>query len=176
MALEQCCIVRCLVYRATLPFIDYVVIIYFLAIALNVIVSFLLGQKMSGLVYKILQKGGEKVNITERRWKLLKLLCKRRYDKISNLAIEFGVSERTIRRDIEALSLYEPIYTMAGRYSGGVYVVEGYYFDSHYFDESQKELLESIIARGQKDSPVIISSTEIAKLCALLKEYSKPQK
>ena len=36
------------------------------------------------------------------------------------------VSEKTIRRDIEALSLSAPIYTQAGRYGGGVYMMDGY--------------------------------------------------
>jgi len=43
-----------------------------------------------------------------------------------NLAFEFGVSERTIRRDIDALSLVAPIYTQAGRYGGGVYILSDY--------------------------------------------------
>ena len=63
------------------------------------------------------------MNITERRNSLLKALHRRGHDTIQNLAIEFDVSERTIRRDITELSLYEPIYTMPGRYGGGVYVL-----------------------------------------------------
>ena len=55
----------------------------------------------------------------------MKLLCRRRSETIRNLAFEFEVSERTIRRDIDILSLNEPIYTQVGRYGGGVYVEEG---------------------------------------------------
>ncbi len=61
---------------------------------------------------------------SERRREIMKLLNRRRYEKIENIAFEFGVSERTVRRDIEILSLNEPIYTQPGRYGGGVYIVK----------------------------------------------------
>ena len=40
----------------------------------------------------------------ERRAAILDALCIRRQDTIANLAEEFGVNEKTIRRDIEELS------------------------------------------------------------------------
>ena len=61
----------------------------------------------------------------ERRTEIMRVLFRRRYEKISNLAEEFGVSTRTILRDIEVLSISEPIYTQCGRYGGGVYVSSG---------------------------------------------------
>ena len=64
----------------------------------------------------------------ERRYEIMKILCRRRNDTICNLASEFGVSMRTIQRDIEVLSRAEPIYTQPGKYGGGVYVVDGYSF------------------------------------------------
>lgn len=46
----------------------------------------------------------------ERRELLLESLLQRREDTIENLASEFGVNERTIRRDIEQLtSSYQEI-------------------------------------------------------------------
>lgn len=72
------------------------------------------------------------MRVAERRREIMNKLCLRRYDAVSNLAVEFGVSERTIRRDIDILSATEPIYTQPGRYSGGVYVVEGYYINNKY--------------------------------------------
>ncbi|MBE5922691.1 MAG: DeoR family transcriptional regulator [Lachnospiraceae bacterium] len=63
----------------------------------------------------------------ERRNEILRILCRRRHETIDNLASEFGVSYRTIRRDIEILSLTEPIITRYGRYAGGVYIMDGYY-------------------------------------------------
>lgn len=67
---------------------------------------------------------------SERREAILKVLCQRRQDKIDNLAFEFGVSVRTIKNDIEELSLAYPIETVRGRYGGGVKVADGYYVGS----------------------------------------------
>lgn len=39
---------------------------------------------------------------------------------MNNLAFEFGVSIRTIRNDIDTLSLSYPLETVRGRYGGGV--------------------------------------------------------
>ena len=47
----------------------------------------------------------------EWRQLILDLLCQRRRETIPNLAAELGVSERTIRRDIEMLTLRYPIET-----------------------------------------------------------------
>ena len=66
----------------------------------------------------------------ERRMEIIKILFRRRYETLCNLAFELEVSERTIRRDIDELSRTMPIYTKRGRYDGGVYVVEGRYYSS----------------------------------------------
>ena len=74
---------------------------------------------MSGLGYKIVSKGGdEEMGTTERRNEILKVLCRRGYETAGNLAFEFGVSERTVRRDIEVLSRNNPIYTKSGGHAG----------------------------------------------------------
>ena len=46
---------------------------------------------------------------TERRQMILEVLCRRRYEKIDNLATEFEVSRRTITYDIQVLSCSYPI-------------------------------------------------------------------
>ena len=63
----------------------------------------------------------------ERREAILDVLCQRKHDQIKNLAEEFGVSERTIRTDIEVLSCSYPIETVRGRYGGGVKVADWYH-------------------------------------------------
>ena len=65
---------------------------------------------------------------SERRQRLLEVLCLRRYDTCANLAHEFHVCQRTIRYDIEILMCSYPIETVRGRYGGGVRVMDGYYF------------------------------------------------
>ena len=63
----------------------------------------------------------------ERRAAIFDALCIRRQDTVENLASEFGVSEKTIRRDIEELSCSYPIETVRGRYGGGVKVADWYH-------------------------------------------------
>ncbi len=63
------------------------------------------------------------MNKYERHRQIIRLVRARGSDTIKNLAMEFEVSERTISRDIEELSLTKPIYTKSGRYGGGVYIL-----------------------------------------------------
>ena len=55
----------------------------------------------------------------ERRQLILDLLCQRRKETIPNLAAELGVSERTIRRDIEMLTLASGWRTGINKAAGG---------------------------------------------------------
>ena len=57
----------------------------------------------------------------ERRKAIMQILRLRKYEKINNLAFQFSVTTRTIKRDIEMLSLTESIYTKQGKYDGGIY-------------------------------------------------------
>lgn len=110
----------------------------------------------------------------ERRYEILKILCRRRYETIRNLASEFGVSMRTVQRDIEALSRTEPIYTQCGKYGGGVYVVEGYSMDRMYMDESELDVLKKLyIAADGNDA--ILTDDEKKRLKLLISKYSKPK-
>ena len=109
----------------------------------------------------------------ERRAELLRVLCRRRHDTVENLASEFGVSERTIRRDIEALSVSVPIYTKPGRYIGGVYVMEGYAVDRVYMSEEQLQVLEKLLSTAKKDE--LLDPEEEKVLRSIIKKYSMPK-
>ena len=74
-------------------------------------------------------KGGESVRINDRQQQIINLLCQRRSDTVQNLAAELGVCERTIRRDIEELTLTYPLETVRGRYGGGVKMADWYFQD-----------------------------------------------
>jgi len=80
----------------------------------------------------------------ERRQRLIEVLCQRRQDTMANLAEEFGVNERTIRRDIEALTLSYPIDTICGRYGGGVKVADWYHLNRKTLSPEQAELLKRL--------------------------------
>ena len=111
----------------------------------------------------------------ERRYEIMKILCRRRYETIRNLASEFGVSMRTVQRDLEVLSGSEPIYTQFGKYGGGVYVVEGYSMDRMYMKEQELDVLQKLyIAADEQGS--LLTDDEKSLLRSLISQYSKPKK
>lgn len=106
----------------------------------------------------------------DRRTAILEALVRRRHDKMANLALEFGVSIRTVRRDIETLSLYAPIRTVQGRYGGGVYILDTYSYHKKFLDQEQIEAIEKAI--GQKT----LTEKDKHALKLLLTDFAKPTK
>ena len=88
------------------------------------------------------------------------------------LAEEFGVCERTIRRDIDDLSGEAgiPIYTQSGKY-GGVYIDAEYTMDRMYMTESEIELLYKIKNLVYNS----LCEKENTTFDYILKCYKKPQ-
>ena len=91
------------------------------------------------------------MDAVERRQQILELLCQRRKDTMQNLAAELGVSERTIRRDVEILTRSYPLETVCGRYGGGVRVADWYHRDRQRMSPKQTALLRRLAAdlRGE---------------------------
>lgn len=89
-------------------------------------------------------KGGESVRINDRQKQIVDLLCQRRSDTVQNLAAELGVCERTIRRDIEELTLTHPLETVRGRYGGGVRMADWYFQDRPKLSPKQTALLKRL--------------------------------
>lgn len=81
---------------------------------------------------------------SERRMSIIETLSERRSDSIDNLAFEFGVSRRTMRNDIEILSLSFPLYTIPGP-RGGVFVADGFSLGKRYLTTEQTDLLMRLI-------------------------------
>lgn len=94
----------------------------------------------------------------ERREAILKALCRRRQDTIVNLANEFGVSIRTIKYDIDELTLSHPIETIRGRYGGGVKVADGYYIGRKYLKPRQRELLLRVQTELSDEDSILMQS------------------
>ena len=65
------------------------------------------------------------MNTTDRRMEIINILVVRRRTTARELAEEFGVTTRTIRNDIQALSPGFPIYTQQGG-AGGIFIGEDY--------------------------------------------------
>ena len=93
-----------------------------------------------------------------RRRALWSALCQRRRDTIQNLATEFSVSERTIRHDIDALSLTLPIETTRGRYGGGVSVADWYHPTRTMLCAEQIVLLKRLASSLDGDDLAVINS------------------
>lgn len=87
----------------------------------------------------------------ERRQQVLEAISDRRTERIENLASEFGVSRRTIERDILVLSCSYPIVTVQGA-AGGVRAMDGWYVTRRYLNRTDQEaLLRSLLPGLQPD-------------------------
>lgn len=95
---------------------------------------------------------------TERRQRLLEVLCERRHDTAENLAFEFGVTERTIRNDALELSLSYPVYTQSGRHDGGIHIADDYYLGKQYLSEEQRNVIENLIPTVGDDQRKVLLS------------------
>ncbi len=103
----------------------------------------------------------------ERRQSILELMCERRHETIDNLAFEFGVDRRTIRRDIEVLSISYPLYTTKGT-GGGVHVVDGYRLGRKYMSDKQTELLERLAAK--------LTGNDFQIMQEIIKNFKEPRR
>ena len=106
---------------------------------------------------ELIRKGGEMVNQYERRKSIYNVLCIRRCDTITRLAAEFGVNERTIRRDIVWLTLSFPIETCRGRY-GGVKLAEWFYPMKSYLCPRQLSALQRLTLQCHGDDLIAVNS------------------
>ena len=88
------------------------------------------------------------MSASERRQRILEILCLKRQDTYSNLASEFSVSRETIRNDIIQLMCSYPIETVRGRYGGGVRICPGYTLEpapkTKTLNPKQLELLQEL--------------------------------
>lgn len=109
----------------------------------------------------------------ERRTEIMRVLCRRRHETISSLADEFGVSTRTILRDIEVLSVKEPIYTQCGRYGGGVYVTDDYSMSRMYMTDKELTVLHKLSEFADKKSVCELSEEENKLLKSIISQYTK---
>ena len=91
------------------------------------------------------------------------------------LAEAFGVSIRTIQRDILEIELTGvPLEVKTGRYDGGVYIVGDYAMDRMYMRADELSLLQKIKSIGTQGGPLALDTEEKAVLDALIRKYTKP--
>lgn len=73
------------------------------------------------------KEGARLRSTTERHYEILKYLCSRRSTDRQELSYRFGVSLRTIERDLLVLECSYPIYTTQGG-GGGIHIMDGFKF------------------------------------------------
>ena len=107
----------------------------------------------------------------ERRLEILKYLCKVRKATMPELAEMFGVSVRTIQRDILEIesTFHVPLNVRSGKYDGGIYILGDYTFDRVYMIEEELILLCKI----QELVKYQLSENENALLSDIIKKYTK---
>lgn len=98
------------------------------------------------------------MSVKDRRQDIWLALSERRQDTIEHLANEFGVSPRTIRYDIDALSLTYPIETVRGRYGGGVKVADWYQPSRKTLNAEQIALLRKLAPSLEGNDLVVMNS------------------
>ncbi len=112
----------------------------------------------------------------ERRREIMRILCRRRNEKIANLAHEFGVSERTIMRDIAWLSLTEPIYTQCGRFYGGVYIADDYVMPRLYMNNVEIAILQKIANAIEEKRVCELTDSEQGVFKDIIAQYTNHHK
>ncbi len=110
---------------------------------------------------------------SERRQDIIKTLCRNRAATIYEFAEKYGVNEKTIRRDLEILSLTYPIYTKSGK-NGGIFIIQDYNMDRAYMTFEEIELLKKI--KKNADKLNILSLKEEKLFASLISIYSKPER
>lgn len=106
-------------------------------------------------------------NTTERRYEILKYLCSRRTANRQELSYRFGVSLRTIERDLLVLEGSYPIYTMQGG-GGGIYIMDGFKLGENYLSERQKSLLLGLMSK--------LSGEDEKTMREIIRTFSMPER
>ena len=106
----------------------------------------------------------------ERRLEIYKYLCLARKATMPQLAEMFGVSIRTIQRDILEIEMTfrAPLEITTGRH-GGIFVMGDYTLDRAYMHEDELLLLRKIQTLVEDK----ISEKENTLLSQIIKKYSK---
>ena len=87
----------------------------------------------------------------ERHRRILEIISARRFETTNNLARELGVTRTTIKSDLLELSDQASFYTKCGKYGGGVYATDGWYYSRTYLTAEGEQALKDVLAGLQPD-------------------------
>ena len=106
-------------------------------------------------------------NATERRLEILEYVSDKRQLTYQEIADEFKISYRTVRRDVEILSCSYPIETVQGN-GGGIRVADGWYLSKTYLCDEDEEMLRRLLPGLQPEDQKTMQS--------ILDAFAKPTK
>ena len=96
---------------------------------------------------------------SERRQEIFEILCEQRHATMDCLANQFNVTRRTIVTDIRELSLIYPIYTVCGKYDGGVYLSDNFKLGKKdYLTLEQEEVLNQLMSLSTLEQQEVLQS------------------
>lgn len=109
-----------------------------------------------------------------RRSKLEIILCRRRFETMSNLALELGVSKRTIQRDIDILSESIPLFTTRGNH-GGVFLLGNYSKERQCLKSCEIQVLTKVISLPNNRMQILKDSEKdvLRSVCSIYSPSTK---
>lgn len=102
------------------------------------------------------------MSANERRAEIIRIMVARRQESMQVLARELGVSDRTIRTDILALTAEYPMETIRGN-GGGVRIADWYHPHKNILTVEQMTVLEQLMSQADDDQKRVLDQ--------MLREY-----
>ena len=102
------------------------------------------------------------MSANERRAEIIRIMVARRQESMQVLARELGVSDRTIRTDILALTAEYPLETIRGN-GGGVRIADWYHPHKNILTVEQTTVLEQLMSQADDDQKRVLDQ--------MLREY-----
>ena len=106
------------------------------------------------------------MNAHERRIEIMRILSVRRRETMGRLAVELGVTIRTIRTDITVLTAEYPLETFRGN-GGCVKVSDWYHPNRHILSQEHQRVLARLATKGDM--------YEQQTVLNILAEYGSPK-
>lgn len=108
----------------------------------------------------------------QRRREIAKKIYQRRCETIDNLAKEFGVSRKTVIKDINALRTIEPFYLKKGKDCASVYVLGGGYLERAYMTQEELDVLKQLYIMSIQKCECVLDINQQKTLQRIILDYT----
>ncbi len=102
------------------------------------------------------------MSANERRAEIIRIMVAKRQESMQVLARELGVTDRTIRADILALTAEYPLETVRGN-GGGVRIADWYHPHKNILSREQISVLEQLLPQADEEQKRVLDQ--------MLREY-----